>query len=158
MTLHLPISQPGDYAIPEKSLRRWATERLHRNDRADGGADFSFVLSGSTCNNIALTVMMTVAVDSTGRIESATARPASGDTGSGAMCAADGDGAGFLGKSGRCDEVIGMTLQEAAFREWHPEASGCFCTAGNRRHKWRNVLQAIYYATSRMEADYHLSP
>jgi hypothetical protein len=64
------------------------------------------------------------------------------------MCAADGAGGRFLAAFGNCDEVIGLTLAAAAFREWTPEPSGCFCTAGNRRHKWRSVFQALHYAAT----------
>ena len=91
---------------------------------------------------------MTVRVGPDGRIEDASARPAAGDGGCDAMCAAQGDGRAFLAQSGACDEALGLTLHEAAFRAWDHEASGCFCTAANRRHKWRNVFQALHYAAT----------
>jgi hypothetical protein len=147
MTL-ISTSQPTDYAIAEAALRRWVADRLRRHPRADDGVVYTFLLSGSTCNNVPLDAVMTVAVDAQGRIEAATSAPAPADRGCGATCAADGDGRAFLALAGRCDEVVGLTLAEAAFRNWEPEPSGCFCSAGNRRHKWRNVFQALHYAAT----------
>lgn len=150
MTVSLPALQSGAYAIAPSALRRWAGERLHRQPRTDGGVIYSFAMSGSTCNNmgVALEAIMTVAVDARGRIESATARPAPHDRGCDAMCQAQCDGRRFLADSGSCDEVVGLTIHEAAFRDWNAEPSGCFCTAGNRRHKWRNVFQTLHFAAT----------
>ena len=139
------------YAVPEAALARWVRERLRRSCRADGGTVYTFALSGSTCNNmgVALEAVMTVEVAADGRIEAATARPAATDAACGAMCAAQGNGCRFLSEVGGCDDVVGLTLGEAAFRDWQEEPSGCFCTPGNRRHKWRNVFQALHYAVTR---------
>ena len=136
------------YAIPEKALRRWVTERLRAEPRPGGGVVYSLTVSGSTCNNVPLEVVMTVAVDADGRIDAASSRPASADRGCDAMCAAHGNGGRFLAEVGGCDEVLGLTLDEAAFRNWEAEPSGCYCTAGNRRHKWRNVFQTLQYAAT----------
>jgi hypothetical protein len=138
------------YAIPERAIRTWVTERLRRQPRAHGGVLYSFTLSGSTCNNmgVPLEVIMTVAVGADGRIEAATSRPAAADFGCRAMCAAQGDGRRFFGEVGGCEEAIGLTLEQAAFRQWEEEPSGCFCTPGNRRHKWRNVFQTLHYAAT----------
>jgi hypothetical protein len=134
-------------------------ERL-RTEVRDSGVTYSFLLSGSTCSNIgrAIEVVMIVTTDTNGRIRSAWASPASGDRGCDAMCAAEGDGARFLRAAGQCDEAIGLTLAQAAFREWNCEPSGCFCTAGNRRHKWRNVFQALHFAVTRAEEFAPTSP
>ena len=150
MATSLPTSTAAKpaCAVPEKALRRWVRERLRRADRADGGTVYSFTLTGSTCSNVPLEVLMTVAVDADGRIDAASSRPAAGDAGCDAMCAPQGDGGGFLEASGRCEEAVGLTLEEAALRHWDVEASGCFCTAGHRRHKWRNVFQALHYAAT----------
>jgi hypothetical protein len=151
MSLSLPVSESPTYAIAEKALRRWASERLHRQHRADGGTVYTFSLTGSTCTNRPLDVVMTVSVDRDGRIESATSQPAPNDTGCDAMCAAAtaaSDGRRFLAEFGNCDEAVGLTLHEAAFRNWQEEPSGCLCTPGNRRHKWRNVFQTLRYATT----------
>ena len=152
MSVSLPVStESPTYAVGSKALRRWASERLRRAPRAGGGAVYTFLLSGSTCTNRPLDVAMTVTLDADGRIESATAAPAPTDTGCDAMCAAHCDGRRFLAEFGACDEVVGLTLSEAAFRDWQEEPSGCFCTAGNRRHKWRNVLQTLHYAVTRSD-------
>jgi len=134
------------YAVAEKALRRWVTERLRRQQRADGATTYTFLLSGSTCGNVPLEAVMSVTVDADGRIEAASSSPVSASSGCGAMCAANGNGCRFLETVGGCDEVVGLTLEEAAFRKWEVEPSGCFCTAGNRRHKWRNVFQALHFA------------
>jgi len=97
------------------------------------------------------TTLATVTLDADGRIESATAAPVPTDGGCDAMCAAQGNGRRFLAEFGACDDVVGMTLREAAFRDWQDEPSGCFCTAGNRRHKWRNVFQTLHYALTRSD-------
>jgi hypothetical protein len=147
MSLSLPVSDPPPNAIAPKALRRWASERVRREPRGDGGTTYTFALTGSTCTNRPLEVVMTVQVDRRGRIESATASPASGDAGCDAMCgAAACDGRRFLAELGGCDEVVGLSLREAARRDWQVEPSGCFCTAGNRRHKWRNVFQTLHWA------------
>ena len=142
------IPEQPRYAIPHKALQRWVKERLQCEPRAPGGMVYSFTLSGSTCTNIPIEVVMTVSVDAAGRIDATSARPLRGNAGCNLMCAADGHGLRFLATTGGCDEAIGLTLQEAAFRDWHVEPSGCFCSAGNRRHKWRNVFQALYYAST----------
>ena len=150
MTLSLPISiaEKPAYAIPEKALRRWVTQRLRREVRADGGMNYSFLLSGSTCKNAAIEVVMTVSLDADGRIEAASSRPGTSDSGCNAMCAAEGNGLRFLADVGGCEEAVGLTLKQAAFRDWEEEPSGCFCTAGNCRHKWRNVFQTLHYAAT----------
>ena len=134
--------------MAEKALRRWVSERLRRQQRADGGTTYSFVLSGSTCGNVPLEAVMTVMVGPGGRIEAASSRPVVAHGGCDAMCGAQGNGCQFLQTVGGCDEVVGLTLEEAAFRDWDVEPSGCFCTAGNRRHKWRNVFQTLHFATT----------
>lgn len=146
------ISGPT-YAVPDKALRLWTSQRLGREVREDGSTVYCFAMSGSTCNNMGrpLEVTMTVVIDAQGRIESASSRPAASDVGCDAMCAAEGDGARFLADSGHCNEVVGLTLEQAAFRDWCEEPSGCLCSAGNRRHKWRNVFQVVHYATTHSE-------
>ena len=140
-------SSPRDkslYAIPQTALQRWARDRVERELCPDGGIVYQFMLSGSTCTNVPLNVVMTVRLNAEGRIESATSHPAHGDPGWAAMCGSSPD-------IGRCDEAIGLTLDEAAFRDWQEEPSGCFCSAGNRRHKWRNVFQTLHYALTHPE-------
>lgn len=141
------------YAVAEKALRRWVQERLRRERRVDGRNVYSFAMSGSTCTNVPLETVMTVIVDAEGRIETTSSRPAAADAGCSAMCAAHGDGRRFFRDVGRCDEAIGLTLEQAAFRDWQEEASGCFCSAGNRRHKWRNVFQALHYAATHADVE-----
>jgi len=150
MTVSLPTSPSPDYAVSEKALRRWAAERVRCQSRADGGRVYTFVMSGSTCTNmgVPLEVVMTVTVGTDGRIESTSSEPAPGDSGCDAMCAAACDGRRFLAEAGGCEEATGLTLREAAFRDWGVEPSGCFCTAGNRRHKWRNAFQTLDYAAT----------
>ena len=148
MTIALPVAnreQPA-YAVPEKALRRWVAERVRHSVRPDGATVYTFALTGSTCTNQPLDVFMTVIVAADGRSESTSASPAARDIGCDVMCAAGGDGRKFLGHVGACDEAAGMTLEQAAFHPWHVEPSGCFCSAGNRLHKWRNVFQAIHFA------------
>jgi len=138
------------YAIPQTSLRRWVDERLRREPRSDGSVIYSFALSGSTCTNMGrgLEAVMTVVVDASGIVRDAKVRPQPNDKGCDAMCAADSNGRLFLEKFGGCDEALGLTLEQAAFHNWNVEISGCFCTEGNRRHKWRNVFQALHYAVT----------
>ena len=144
MTVSLPVSE-SKYAVAEKALRRWATERVRRTPRAGGGDVYTFALTGSTCTNRPIELVMTVEVGADGRISAATARPAPHDTSCDAMCAAAGDARRFLADAGRCDDAVGLTLEEAGFRGWQVEPSGCFCTPGNRLHKWRNVFQTLHY-------------
>jgi hypothetical protein len=136
------------YAVAEKALLRWAKERLRRNPRPNGGMAYSFAMSGSTCTNMGrpIEVVMNIEVGADGRIEGAFIRPAEGDIGWNSMCATSKNADRFLAEAGDCADVIGLTLREAAFREWNVEESGCFCVEGNRRHKWRNTFQAIYFA------------
>ena len=149
MTVSLHVYEPK-YAVAEKALRRWAAERVRHAPRDDGGAVYTFALTGSTCTNRPLEVLMTVELGPDGRIVSATSQPAPHDAGCDAMCAAAAaaacDGRQFLAEFGGCDEAVGLTLAEAAFRDWPVEPSGCFCTPGNRLHKWRNVFQTLHYS------------
>ena len=138
------------YAIPEPALARWAAQRLRRETRDDGSVLCFFTCSGSTCTNRPLEVMMTVTLDGNGRVRTAAARPVTGDN-CNLMCAAGGDAERFFRDAGTCDEAIGLTLEEAASRDWSVEPSGCFCTAGNRRHKWRNVFAALHYAVNHVD-------
>jgi len=154
MSVPLPISTTSSsYSIPAKALRRWTSERLRSARRNDGGVVYCFTVSGSTCNSMgrALEVELIIAVGADGRIEAASARPVAGGSGGGcdAMCAAEGNGTRFLAAFGGCREAVGLTLAEAAFRDWREEMSGCFCSEGNRRHKWRNAFQTIHFAVSR---------
>lgn len=148
----LPTPENPAYAIAEKALRRWAKERLRQEPGPGGGAVYAFTLSGTTCNNMGLPLetLMIVEVDAAGRITAASSRPGPGDTGCDAMCvcAAKRDAGRFLAESGGGGEAMGLSLSEAAFRDWAVEPSGCFCTEGNRRHKWRNVFQALHYAVT----------
>lgn len=150
MTVSLPVSDSQTYAVAEKALRRWASERVRRESREDGGVVYTFALAGSTCTNRPIDVVMTVALGADGRVESATAHPAPDDTGCEAMCAAATcDARRFFVEQVRCGDVVGLTLDEAAARDWQAEPSGCFCTPGNRRHKWRNVFQTLHYLATR---------
>ncbi len=140
------------YSVPEGALRRWAEQRVRREDRADGGAVFAFALSGSTCNGTPLEMVLTVNVGPDGRIESTSSVPADHDLGFGVQCvtARDEDEARrWLEYVGPCKEAVGLTIEQAAFRDWHEEPSGCLCTAGHRRHKWRNVLQTLHFVEAR---------
>jgi hypothetical protein len=151
MTIHLPTTSSSlnpSYSISPRALQRWSDERLHIQRRPDGGTVYSFLLSGSTCNNMGMPieVEMIVTTDADGRIESARSYPSANDRGCHLMCAANGNATSFFTETGECSDVIGQTIEQAAFREWDVEPSGCFCTAGNRRHKWRNVFQTLHYA------------
>ena len=157
MSLSLPTLEKPEYSIPETALRRWVEQRVRSEPRAGGGVRYTFALSGSTCTNRPLEAVMTVILDRDGRITGASSRPAVGDAGCGLTCAANGDGGRFLADVGACEEAIGLTLEHAAFRNWHAEPSGCFCTAGNRRHKWRNVFQTLHYALTHPDL-YHRGP
>jgi hypothetical protein len=148
MTIALPVasSEQPAYAVPEKALRRWVADRLRSGKQPDGATVYTFALTGSTCTNQPIDVLMTVVVAADRRIEGTSALPAARDLGCDVMCAAGGDGRKFLKHVGACDEAVGMTLEQAAFFPWNVEPSGCFCSAGNRLHKWRNVFQAIHFA------------
>src|SRR5829696_5560112 len=121
MSLSLQICDPPAYAVAPKALRRWAGERLRRERRDDGRTVYSFAISGSTCNNRPLDVVMTVTLDPGGRIESATSQPAPSDAGCDATCAAHLDGRRFLAEFGSCEEAVGLELRDAAFRNWEAE-------------------------------------
>ena len=144
--------QPA-YAINDRALRAWAAQRLRREPRADGGSVYAFTVSGSTCSNmgVPLEVVMTVELGADGRIAAAYSRPAAGDAGCEAMCAAGCNARAFFACVGGCPQALGLTLHEAAFMDWDPQPSGCFCTEGNRRHKWRNAFQVVHYATMHPE-------
>ena len=146
--------QPA-YAVGEAALRKWATQRLRLEPGPDRATVYSFTVSGSTCTNmgVPLEAVMTVVVGADGRIEAASTRPASGDVGCDAMCAAACDARRFFAGVGCCPEALGLTLHEAAFRDWQPGPSGCFCTEGNRRHKWRNVFQVLHYAATHQRVE-----
>src|SRR5688500_12299509 len=108
MTVCAAASQQLAYAINEKAVRAWATQRLRRERHADGGTTYSFTVSGSTCNNmgVALEVVMTVDVGADGRIVAACSRPAAADSGCNAMCAAGCDARAFFADFGGCPQVL----------------------------------------------------
>ena len=79
-----------------------------------------------------------------GRIEKAESEAAPGDRGCSAMCTVQCTGIRM--ECGSFNDAVGLTLEEAALRDWNVEPSGCFCKAAQRRHKWRNVFQTLHYA------------
>ena len=154
-----PPSNPA-YAVAEKTLARWARERLRRRPGPAGGVIYIFAMSGSTCTNMGLPIEaeMTVHVDATGRVTATALQPAAADPGPQAMCAAAVDPGRFFTEIATRTEAVGLTLDEAAFRDWSVEVSGCLCTAGHRRHKWRNAFQTIHFAiTHSVPEDSHES-
>ena len=145
---HVPSAPPA-YAFPERALRRWSRENLTLVPRGDGGFESVFNFEGSTCGNIAFTLLYHVAVapvTAAHRIEAMRCEPAAFDAGHTRMCCWQEDSAAIAATTSRDTALLGQPLDRVL--AWRPVRSpaGCLCTEPSRHHKWQAVLETLHFA------------
>jgi hypothetical protein len=157
----LPVSSPvldrdAQYSVNRRALERWARQRLSISERADGSLDAVFRYDGTTCTNMGRPLAFDYHVRLGPRAEGYPIReqrcvPAAGDTGHTAMCE-------YLREPERLMDAIetekplnGERLDAVLSWQRVPNATGCYCEAPGRMHKWGLVLETIHYALAQKE-------
>jgi hypothetical protein len=156
-------TQPADrprYSIPEKALRRWASERLHLENRADGTIEARFRYDGVTCTNLgtplAFDYEVTLGPRGEGRpILRQRCAPAAGDTGYLSMCRHLADGPALMATIEQERPLAGRPLAEVLAWQRTAPGAGCYCEPASREHKWGLVLETIHYALHQSETNEH---
>jgi hypothetical protein len=144
-----PSPAVSPYAFPVRALRRWAGENLTLTPRPDGGLEALFRLEGSTCANIAFSLLYRVTLSPAPagrRIEAMNCAPAPYDEGHTRMCSWQ-ENAGAIAATMR-DETPLLGLPLDAVLAWRPNKSpaGCLCAQPSRHYKWQAVLETLHFA------------
>jgi hypothetical protein len=134
-----------------KALQRWARERLTMSTLPDGGVNAQFRYDGTTCTNMGreLTFMYDVTLgprDDGYPIREQRCAPAPGDTGHTAMCGYIRDGTRLISAIAAERPLVGLRLDDVLSWARPTSASGCYCDASSREHKWGLVLETIHFA------------
>lgn len=139
------------YAVPERTLERWASRRLTVTGTECGRLRARFRFDGTTCSNMGMPLAFDYEVEltreaGTYRVLACACAPAIGDTGHRRMCAYTENPEAFMSAIREAPAWAGRTLDDLL--EWTPvtSLSGCLCTRASRDHKWRLVLHTLHYA------------
>lgn len=146
-----PLTRNATYSINARALRKWATERVQVDPRADGTVEATFRFDGTTCSNQGHPLAFDYRVSLSGpddgyRILHSNLAPAPGDDGYEYTCAYLQDADGFMQNIAREKPLLGRPLEEVLAWSRPAAPSGCHCTADSRAHKWGLALEAIHYA------------
>ncbi len=146
-----PRRDPPAYALPARTLERWASRRLTVTEAGDGRLHARFRFDGTTCSNMGLPLAFDFEVElaretDTHRVLACRCAPAAGDTGHRSMCGYLTAPEEFMNAIQEAPVWTGRTLDE--LMAWAPETSltGCLCTRASRDHKWRVFIQTLHYA------------
>ena len=145
-----PVAAVSPYALPERALRRWASENLRLTPRADGGIDAVFRFEGSTCGNVTFLLDYRVSLGATSgegrRIEAMDCAPAAFDEGHVRMCCWQENAESAAALMRTEPPLRGGWLN--AVLTWRPRKSpaGCLCAEPSRHHKWQAVLETLHFA------------
>lgn len=137
------------YVFNPRALARWRNERLTLTPRTDGGLDAVFRYDGSTCGNVAFTLLYTVSLGAATEGRPVTAMgcaPAPGSDGQTRMCSYLSTDGEVMMTADSEKPLLGRPLAEVL--AWRPHAvpAGCLCTAAHRDHKWLAVLETLHFA------------
>jgi hypothetical protein len=146
----VPQPEPASYSVNVKALKRWATERLSLEPRADG-VDARFRYDGTTCTNMGRQLAFDYFVRLGSREEGYPIReqrctPAPGDAGHTQMCQYVADPGPLMDSISREKPLLGHPLQDVLTWRRTPTGAGCYCDAASREHKWGLALETIHYA------------
>ena len=72
--------------------------------------------------------------------------PAPGDTGHTAMCGYIREGTQLISAIAAERPLVGLRLDDVLSWARPTSASGCYCDAASREHKWGLVLETIHFA------------
>ena len=158
-----PLTQPANYTVGPKALRKWATERVSISRSGDGSVEARFRFDGTTCSNLgrplAFDYLVSLAPPSESyTIRSSTCQPAAGDQGYTFMCAYISDAAALMEAIGAERPLVGRPLDDVL--AWAPtvSSSGCYCDASSRTHKWVLALEAIHFTLATSESGNPIHP
>jgi hypothetical protein len=150
-----PGPEPGaalPFSLPRRALEKWARDRLRTEARSGGGIVATFRFDGTTCSSLGMPLALEYSVelrpDGDGRwvVDRCAARPAEGDVGHESMCGWRQDPESIREALRQEPPFVGLDLERA--RAWAPEirSSGCLCSAADRNHKWKIVLETVRWA------------
>jgi hypothetical protein len=154
----VPLQPAARYAVNPKALKRWAVQRLKLRPRADGSLDAVFQYEGTTCTNLGRLLTFDYRVTLGPRDEGYPIRaevcgPAPGDQGHTAMCSYLENSDQTMAAIDGDKPLLGCRLDDVLSWQLPTSAAGCYCTAEDRLHKWRIVLETIHYALAEQEGD-----
>lgn len=151
-----PLDLAGSYGVNAKALARWSRDRLSIVDRPDGGVEAQFRYDGTTCTNMGRPLAFDYSVQLGARedgypIESERCEPAPGDDGYRSMCCYLDNGDRLLDEIADEQPLVGARLDDVLTWRRPTCASGCYCDADSRQHKWGLVLETIHFALAERE-------
>jgi hypothetical protein len=154
--LALPLRSDARYAVNAKALKRWSTERLTMESRADGSIGAVFRYEGTTCTNLGRSLEfhyhVTLGPRAAGYpIQAQRCVPAPGDIGHTAMCRYLSDPESLMSAIDREKPLFGRPLDDVLAWDRPASSAGCYCELADRMHKWRLVLETIHFALVEME-------
>ncbi len=152
------LSRDATYSVSARALQKWAQERVTIERRGDGTAEARFRFDGTTCSNMGhpLAFDYIVGLDAPERrytILRADCRPAADDDGYRSMCAYLSDGEGLMREIATEKPLLGRPLDDVLTWTRSDAASGCYCTAESRAHKWGLALEAIHFALTQADTE-----
>ena len=157
------LDRDAAYSINRRALEKWAKVHLSLHDCGDGTTDAVFRYHGTTCSNMGRPLVFEYDVKLGPRGEGYPIRaqrcaPAAGDTGHTAMCQYLEDPGRLMAAIDREKPIHGESLNAVLAWRHKPCASGCYCEAASRDHKWGLVLETIHYALVQRERAQELEP
>ena len=146
-----PVAARTTYTVNAKALQRWARERLTFEQRDDDGVRATFRYDGTTCSNMGRPLVFEYRVTLGPRAEGYPIRaqrcgPAAGDEGHTFMCEYISHRDALMQAISREAPLQGRQLGDVIGWERPHCATGCYCDAAARAHKWGLVLETIHYA------------
>lgn len=151
------VDHDARYTVNAKALERWSKERLCLLTHEDGTIEAQFRYDGTTCTNLGqpLTFLYSVKLgprDEGYRIREQSCAPAARDTGHTQMCEYIKNPQQLMGAVEGEKPLQGERLDAVLSWRRTPCATGCYCEASSRQHKWGLVLETILYTLAQQEA------
>lgn len=142
----------ASYAFPEKALAKWRDKRLKVVAQPNNELLATFRLDGSTCTNMGVPLAFDYEIrlikEGSGRhrILSSTCEPAEGHMGYQSMCAYLDRPDRYMAQLRAHQPLVGQPLSNSLTWRSPTSPAGCLCTRASQDHKWRIVLQTLYFA------------
>jgi len=144
------------YAIPERTLARWAATHLKLVAETPSCLQFAFRYTGSTCSYGGIQIHTTLSITlrpEAGRYRIAAAEIVllSQDWGLPNTCGFQMRGPDFLLRNLALTGVVGSYLDEYLTGDLPANPAGCFCAPEHMHHKWHMVLGTIAFFLKQRE-------
>lgn len=146
-----PLTQEATYSIGERTLLKWTNERLRLRRLDDDSIEALFHYEGTTCSNLGRPLFYDYQINLSPASEGYLVRevrcePSAGDEGHKFMCAYLSSPDTFPDIVSAERPMVGKRLDDVL--KWNRQASpaGCYCTRGNRIHKWGIVFEVLHFA------------